>query len=113
MSKILCVDYSLFKREVKELILLSLFQIHVDTLLLEAILKMQRKLSIVSFKKYNCFWSVKIDLKLFVKQNCVIYAKRKLNFFSVPFFLIEQNGVHRNDENSHKYSFPGLLCSYF
>ena len=55
MSKILRVDYSLFKREVKELILLSLFQIPDDTLLLKVTQKMRRKFSIVSFKSISVF----------------------------------------------------------
>ena len=80
--KILRIDYFLFKREVKELIL-SLFQIPDDMLLLKATPK---KLPIVSYEKYICFSTATINFKPFVKTNCVIYAGQKLNLFR-PFFI--------------------------
>ena len=111
ISKTLRVDYSLFKPEVNELILLSLFQIP-DMLSFKATKKMQQKHPIVSCKKYICFSTARINFKRFVKPNYVTYAKQKLHF-SPSLFFLEQNGVHQNDENSRKYSFPAQLFSYF
>lgn len=79
--KILRIDYSLFKREVKELIL-SLFQIPDDMLLLKATPK---KLPIVSYEKYICFSTATINFKPSVKTNCVVYAGQKLNLFRLFF----------------------------
>ena len=74
--------------------------------------KMQQKHPIVSCKKYICFSTARINFKRFVKPNYVTYAKQKLHF-SPSLFFLEQNGVHQNDENSRKYSFPAQLFSYF
>lgn len=79
--KILRIDYFLFKREVKELIL-SLFQIPDDMLLLKATPK---KLPIVSYEKYICFSTATINFKPSVKTNCVVYAGQKLNLFRLFF----------------------------
>ena len=79
--KILRIDYFLFKREVKELIL-SLFQIPDDMLLLKATPK---KLPIVSYEKYICFSTATINFKPSVKTNCVVYARQKLNLFRLFF----------------------------
>lgn len=79
--KILRIDYFLFKREVKELIL-SLFQIPDDMLLLKATPK---KLPIVSYEKYICFSTATINFKPSVKTNCVVYAGQKLNLFRLSF----------------------------
>ena len=79
--KILRIDYFLFKREVKELIL-SLFQIPDDMLLLKATPK---KLPIVSYEKYICFSTATINFKPSVETNCVVYAGQKLNLFRLFF----------------------------